>query len=137
MLSLTHEQTVTVLWNEALKSGCQFERRQLESFHSLDNALAIFLPIAVRLLALRGAARAAPSDHRRILTARQIEILRRNTTRFMSRTPSNEGAATALAELGGHLRTNGPPGWAILGRAFERLLLIEVGWNQRAEAIDD
>lgn len=122
---------------KALKSGCQFERRQLESYHSLDNALAIFLPIAVRLLALRGAARAAPADKCRILTAQQIEILRRHTTRFMSRIPSNEEAATALAELGGHLRSNGPPGWAILGRALERLLLIEIGWNQRAEVIDD
>lgn len=122
---------------KALKSGCQFERRQLESFHSLDNALAIFLPIAVRLLALRGAARAAPTDPCRILTAPQLDILRRHTTRFMSQLPSNEEAAMALAELGGHLRSNGPPGWAILGRAFERLLLIEIGWNQRAEVIDD
>jgi hypothetical protein len=122
---------------KALKSGCEFERRQLESFRSLDNALAIFLPIAVRLLALRGAVRAAPSDDCRILTAQQLEILRRHTTRFMSRVPSNEEAAMALAELGGHLRSNGPPGWAILGRAFERLLLIELGWNQRSEATDD
>jgi hypothetical protein len=34
---------------KALKSGCRFEQRQLESFKSLDNALAIFLPVAVRL----------------------------------------------------------------------------------------
>jgi hypothetical protein len=38
----------------ALKTGCQIERRQLESYRSLSNALAIFLPIAVRLQALRG-----------------------------------------------------------------------------------
>lgn len=122
---------------KALKSGCQFERRQLESFRSLDNALALFLPIAVRLLALRGAARAAPTADCTILTNQQIAILRRHTTRFMSPRPTNEEAAMALAELGGHLRSNGPPGWAILGRAFERLLLIEIGWNQRADAIDD
>ena len=36
---------------KALKTGCRFEQRQLESFKSLDGALAIFLPIAVRLLA--------------------------------------------------------------------------------------
>ncbi len=122
---------------KALESGCQFERRQLESFQSLDNALAIFLPIAVRLLALRGAARAAPSERCRILTAQQLEILRGHTSRPISAIPTNEEAAMALAELGGHLRSNGPPGWAILGRAFERLLLIEIGWNQRGEAIDD
>ena len=66
-----------------------------------------------------------------------IEILRHHTTRFMSRVPRNEEVAMALGEFGGHLRSNGPPGWAILGRALERLLLIEIGWKQHAEAIDD
>jgi Transposase DNA-binding/Transposase DDE domain len=122
---------------KALKTGCRFEKRQLESFKSLENALAIFLPLAVRLLALRGAARAAPSRPCSALTAQQIEILRHHTTRFMSPDPSNEEATMALAEFGGHLRSNGPPGWSVLGRALERLLLIEVGWNQRGEAIDD
>jgi len=122
---------------KALKTGCQFERRQLESYQSLDNALAIFLPIAVRLLALRGASRADPTGACSTLTAQQIAILRLYTTRFMSPTPTNEEATMALAEFGGHLRSNGPPGWAVLGRALDRLLLIEIGWNQREEVIDD
>jgi hypothetical protein len=49
----------------------------------------------------------------------------------------NEEAAMALGELGGHLRSNGPPGWAILGRAMETLLVLERGWNMHAKAIDD
>jgi hypothetical protein len=122
---------------KALKTGCQFERRQLESFKSIENALAIFLPIAVRLLALRAAARANPSGRNKTLTKQQIQILRGHTTRFMSSRPNNEEVAMALAEFGGHCRSNGPPGWAVLGRALERLLLMEIGWNQRGEAIDD
>jgi hypothetical protein len=122
---------------KALKTGCQFERRQLESFKSLENALAIFLPIAIRLLALRGAARAAPSARCSTLTTQQMKILRRHNTRFMSPRPTNEEVALALAEFGGHCRSNGPPGWAVLGRALERLLLIEIGWIQRGDAIDD
>jgi hypothetical protein len=55
----------------------------------------------------------------------------------MPRRPSNQEATMALAEFGGHLRSNGPPGWVVLGRALERLLLIEVGWNQRGDVIDD
>ena len=121
---------------KALKSGCQFERRQLESYQSIGNALGIFIPVAVRLLALRGAARAYPLAPCTTLTRRQIEILRGHTTRFMSASPNNEQVALALAEFGGHCRSNGPPGWAILGRALERLLLIEIGWNQHSEAID-
>lgn len=43
----------------------------------------------------------------------------------------------ALAELGGHLRNNRPPGWAILGRALERLFIMEIGWNAHVDAIND
>lgn len=42
-----------------------------------------------------------------------------------------------LAELGGHLRSNGPSGRAILGRAFDRLLIMDVVCNVHAGAIDD
>jgi hypothetical protein len=56
---------------------------------------------------------------------------------FMGLRATNEQVAMALAEFGGHCRSNGPPGWMVLGRALERLLLIEIGWNQRTNAIDD
>ena len=45
---------------KALKTGCQIEKRQMESYGALRIALALFLPIAVRLLALRDAARSEP-----------------------------------------------------------------------------
>jgi hypothetical protein len=34
----------------------------------------------------------------------------------------------ALAALGGHLRSNGPPGLMVLGRAYDELLVLEQGW---------
>jgi len=60
---------------KALKTGCQFERRQLESAHSLLNALAILAPVAWRLLLLRHLARAkkkAPASS--ALTGKQLEV---------------------------------------------------------------
>jgi hypothetical protein len=42
---------------KVIKSGCAYEKRQLESFETLINALAIFIPIAWRLLLLRTLAR--------------------------------------------------------------------------------
>jgi hypothetical protein len=126
---------------KALKTGCQFEKRQLESFHSLTNALALFLPLATRLLALRSAARSAPKAPCTALSERQIRLLRAHTARPIDARPTNEQACLALAELGGHLRSNGPPGWMILGRAFERLLILELGWiareNAQRDVIDD
>lgn len=42
---------------KAIKTGCQYERRQLETADSLLNALAIFASVAWRLLLLRYLAR--------------------------------------------------------------------------------
>jgi hypothetical protein len=113
---------------KALKTGCQIEKRQLESYSALRIALAIFLPIAVRLLALRDAARTEPDALCTTLSTRQLRLLRACSTRPVSTNPSNWEVYMALAALGGHLRSNGPPGWIVLGRAYEKLLVLERGW---------
>ena len=113
---------------KALKTGCQIEKRQLESYEALRIALAIFFPIAVRLLALRDAARTEPEAPCAALSARQLRLLRVCTQKPMSAVPSNHEVYMALAALGGHLRSNGPPGWIVLGRAYEKLLILEQGW---------
>ena len=113
---------------KALKTGCQIERRQLESYEALRIALAVFLPIAVQLLALRDAARSEPEAACVGLSRRQLQVLSARSSRTISATPSNEEAYLALAALGGHLRSNGPPGWIVLGRAYEKLLVLEQGW---------
>jgi hypothetical protein len=33
----------------------------------------------------------------------------------------------AIARLGGHIKNNGDPGWIVLGRGFDALLLLELG----------
>ena len=45
---------------KSLKSGCIFEKRQLESLHTLTVALGACIPIAWRLLLVRAVARGAP-----------------------------------------------------------------------------
>ncbi len=37
----------------------------------------------------------------------------------------------AIAELGGHVKNNGPPGWQVIGRGYDALLLLELGWRAR------
>ena len=34
----------------------------------------------------------------------------------------------AIAALGAHIKNNGPPGWLVLGRGFDTLLTLELGW---------
>ena len=38
-------------------------------------------------------------------------------------------AMNAIAQMGGHLKHNGLPGWQVLARGYEKLLLIEEGWK--------
>lgn len=126
---------------KALKTGCAFEKRQLESFRTLANALAVFSVIAWRLLLLRAVARLRPeapaSD---ALTERQIRVLgslaQLDGQDVIPRielppSPTAQHALAAVAQLGGHIKNNGPPGWQVLGRGYESLLLIELGWIAR------
>lgn len=119
----------------ALKTGCQYERRQLESAESLLNALAILAPVAWRLLVLRHLARSnqrAPATA--ALTPTQLDVLRAIAKRPLPARPSARDAMRAVATLGGHLKSNGDPGWLVLGRGMHDLLLLELGWRAREEA---
>jgi Transposase DNA-binding len=117
---------------KALKTGCAIEKRQLESQHALLNALAVFVPVAWRLLLLRNLARHAPDVSASLaLTPLQIQALRGFMLLKLKTTlPALLSAADALvaiAKMGGHIANNGDPGWIVLGRGFDRLLDIELG----------
>lgn len=119
----------------ALKSGCSFERRQLESRHALEVALAIFLPIAWRLLLMRSLSRCESTEPATVaLTPSQVAILALRLRRPNAVLTITEAVA-AIAQLGGHLKRNGPPGWTVLGRGFDDLLLIELGWLAREQQL--
>jgi hypothetical protein len=124
---------------KALKTGCAFEKRQLESLKTLVNALAMFTVVAWRLLLLRYVARAEPdAPATAAVTRRQVEVLQ-----ALSRMPESpvridvppaaaaRDVLCAIARLGGHIPNNGDPGWLVLGRGLESLLLVELGWRAR------
>jgi hypothetical protein len=120
---------------KALKSGCQYEKRQLETAHSLLNALAVLAPVAWRLLLLRHLGRHAPKRPATdTLTPSQLEVLHAVARRPMPKRPTVQDAMLAIAGLGGHLPRNGYPGWLVLGRGMHDLLLLELGWRAREQA---
>jgi hypothetical protein len=125
---------------KALKTGCAFEQRQLETYHALQNALAVFAVVAWRLLLLRATERlAADGPARAVLTRDQVAVLTSlaelRDPRFarvrLPERPTVKDACLAVAALGGHLKNNGPPGWQVLGRGYDALLLLEAGWRAR------
>jgi hypothetical protein len=120
---------------KGLKTGCKYEQRHLESRHALLNMLAISLPIACQLLWLRSQARHQPdapaSD---VFTPRQIDVLRGLSRKRLPLKLSVKDAMAAIAELGGHWRSNGEPGWLVLHRGMQSVLDAEVGWVLREKA---
>lgn len=125
---------------KALKTGCSIEKRQLESLRTLVNALAVFSVIAWRMLLLRWVARATPdapaSD---ALTSRQVRLLdalgrmpeaaSRLKLKPLPSKPTAHDVLLAVASIGGHIKNNGDPGWMVIGRGYESLLLVELGWR--------
>lgn len=114
---------------KSLKTGCSFQKLQLESLTTLLNALAIYLPVAWRLFLLKSLSRLseeAPAEC--VLTDSQISILRVKTTPVLPQQLSARKAMLAIAALGGHIKNNGEPGWQVLGRGYQKLLILEEGW---------
>jgi Transposase DDE domain len=113
---------------KALKTGCAFAKRQLETLPTLLNALAVFTPIAWELLLLRAVARHAPeADASTILRPTQLLILQRHKRTRLAPGASVRQAFLAIAQLGGHIKNNGEPGWQVLGRGYDKLLAHELG----------
>ena len=116
---------------KALKTGCEYEKRQLESEHTLTNALAVLVPIAWQLLLIRSLAQTddnAPANA--ALTKTQLAVLAAVSKKLPPK-PTVRQALLAIAGLGGHIKNNGEPGWIVLGRGLQHLLALEQGWKAR------
>jgi hypothetical protein len=116
---------------KALKTGCAYETRQLKSYHALVNALMIFLPIACRMLSLRTMAKNDPELPANVeLSDAELRVLRAFSKKArLPRNPTVQDALLAIAGLGGHLRSNGPPGWQTIARGMESLIARTEGYE--------
>jgi len=119
---------------KALKTGCSVEKRQLESYHGLSVALAMFIPIAWRLLLLRSVSRTTPdAPASTIVTDVQLQLLR-HRLKLADVPQTAQAVAYAIAKLAGHLKRNGAPGWLSMGQGLEILLVMEAGWRAAMDA---
>jgi Transposase DNA-binding len=115
---------------KAIKTGCAFSERQLGDYEGLVNALAVFAPIACRLLALRSDAQHAPdAPATRVLNPVEIEVLQALGRIPLSANPSARDALLAVAALGGHIKWSGEPGWLTISRGFTKLQTLAEGWR--------
>lgn len=108
---------------KALKTGCTIESKQLESLRTIHNLLAIMMPIAIQMLALRSLADSNPAaSAARVLTANELRALRLMSRAKLSARPTAKEALYAVASLGGYIKNNGAPGWQVLSRGYLCLL---------------
>lgn len=115
---------------KALKSGCSYLKRQLESRTTLLNALAILTPIAWNMLRMRSLSRLEVDVPAAVvLTERQIAILQALPATKSMKLDTVREVLLAVARLGGHLKHNGDPGWQTIALGYEDLLKAEVGYR--------
>ena len=117
---------------KAIKSGCRYEELQLETARALLIALCIYTAVAWRLLLMRWLDRHSPNEPAAAVLSTTLLLLlkavRQKAGKPLPGDPTVHDALMAIAAIGGHLTQNGPPGWMILGRGFDKLLLMELGW---------
>jgi hypothetical protein len=112
---------------KALKTGCAYEARQLESYDALLRALSVFAVIAWRLLWMRFLHHHAPKTAATaIATKAELDVLEAQDR--LGREPTVGDFLMAVANLGGHLKRNGPAGWQVLWRGYRSLRLLAAGF---------
>ena len=117
-------------FNKALKTGCLYEKRCFESRAALLVLLAVSLPIACELLWLRSRARTEPAAPARdVVSDTQLAVLRAMGPRKLSAAPTVREILLVFAEIGGHQRSNGEPGWLILNRGLQQLHAWDAAWS--------
>ena len=123
---------------KAIKTGCDYTSLQHRSAKTLLCALAATAVVAHHLLVLRYLGRnAGDLPAKAVVTDVQLQVLEATKPDVLSATPTAHEAMTAVANLGGHIKSNGDPGWQVLGRGYERLLEYEhafaLGMQAQAE----
>jgi hypothetical protein len=128
-------------WFKALKTGCAYEERQLESLDSLLMAFAMLAPIATRLLELRSLGRTKPElPADTVLTSTEIFLLRKAHKvigRLIPKNPTIGEAMYAVARLGGFLPSNKIAGWQVLGRGFAELQQMVLVYNMLQDEVPE
>jgi hypothetical protein len=115
---------------KAIKTGCQYEQMQIESYDALLRALAIYLVVAwmtLRLRYLAGAAKDLPAQA--VLNDVQIQVLKIISYQPLPEVPTVRDVLFAIAAKGGHFKHNKDPGWLVIARGLHDLLLIEQGFR--------
>lgn len=114
---------------KGLKSGCRLEDRLFSEAESWYKVLTLLLPVATNLLNLRlREDENVEQNPISSLNPVQLKILSIKAVEFKKDFKTYKNVQYVLAQLGGHIATNGPPGWITLLKGYQKLLNMEQGW---------
>jgi hypothetical protein len=119
-----------------LKQGCQVEQLQLETVERLENALAVYSQVAVRLLRLTYLGRVEPERAvEEEFTADEVAVLdhsrQKQDKRAGARVRTLAEALRVIGRLGGHQgrKGDGPPGAKVLWRGLRTFHALVLGFQ--------
>lgn len=118
-----------------LKSGCQVEKIELETVGRLQNALAVYLLVAWRLLWLVYQSRVEPEQSCEIVLEthewQALYAVLHEGEAIPPQTPTLQQAILWIARLGGFLarKRDGAPGVKVIWRGWSRLTDVIHTWN--------
>jgi len=107
-------------YHQCLKTGCQIEGRQLQSYEGLRTLLGFLAPLAVRLLQLRDAARGDPDALASSVLPREVVEVVAYLAHLPVERLTTRRCWHRIAQAGGFLgrKGDGEPGWKTLWKGW-------------------
>jgi hypothetical protein len=122
-------------FHKILKSGCNIEKRQLETAERLRRCLAIDSIVAWRIMFLTMVGRTVPNLPCTVILKdhewKSLYCFVHETKQLPPKPPSLEEAVRLIARLGGFLnrKSDGYPGVKVLWRGMQVLSIISLAWE--------
>lgn len=118
-------------YDKSIKTGTDYTSLQHRSAKTLLAALAPSAIVAHQLLVLRYLDRQGDElPARVVVTSVQLTVLQTEKPNDVpDEQPTVEDVMQGVASLGGHISSNGPPGWQVLGRGWQRLVEYTYGFR--------
>lgn len=107
-------------YHQCLKTGCQIEARQVQTYEGLRTVLGFLAPLAVRLLQLRAVARQEPERPAQDVLPPDIVKVVAHLADVSPVRLTTRGCWHRIAQAGGYLgrKGDGEPGWKTLWKGW-------------------
>ena len=122
-------------YHQCLKTGCEIEERQIQTYEGLRTLLGFLAPLAVRLLQLRAVAREEPErPAQEVLPADVVQVVA-HLAHVAPERLTSQRCWHRIAQAGGYLgrKGDGEPGWKTLWKGWLSIQTLLEGVHLASE----